>query len=65
MGRNGVERVSTSGKLSKLVIYYIRKESSDWIAAVLGLENHPIMSMLSDQSDQTKINIGEGKVMDN
>ena len=31
-----------------------RTESSDWVAAVLGLENHPIMSMLSGHGDQTK-----------
>ena len=41
MGQNGVEKVSTSGKFSKLVIYYILTESSDWIAAVLGLEKPP------------------------
>ena len=41
VGRNGVERVSTSEKLSTLVIYYISTESSDWIAAVLGLEKLP------------------------
>ena len=31
-----------------------RTESSDWVAAVLGLENHPITSMLSGHSDGTK-----------
>ena len=41
VGWNGVDRVLTSGKLSKLVIYYIRTESSDWIAAVLGSEKPP------------------------
>ena len=36
-----MERVSTSGKSRKIVIYYIRTESSDWIAAVLGLKKPP------------------------
>ena len=39
--RNGVERVSISGNLIKLVIYYISTESIDWMAAVLGLEKPP------------------------
>ena len=55
----------TNGKYGKLDGILHRTECSDSVAAVLGLESHPIMSMLSDQSDQTKINIGEGKVMDN
>ena len=46
--------MSTSGKLSKLVIYYIRTDSSDWIAAVLGLKNHPIMRKISGHGDRTK-----------
>ena len=54
VGENGVEQVSTSGKLSKLVIHYIRTDSSDWIAAVLGLKNHPIMRKISGHGDQTK-----------
>ena len=29
------------GSKCKLVIYYIRTESSDWVAAVLGLEKPP------------------------
>ena len=29
------------GSKVKLVIYYIRTESSDWVAAVLGLEKPP------------------------
>ena len=38
VGRNGVEQVSTSGVLNKVVIYYISTEISDWVAAVLGLD---------------------------
>ena len=55
MGRNGAERVSTSGVLNKLVKYYIRTELSDWVAAVLGLdEYHPITSKLSGQGSLIK-----------
>ena len=54
VGRNGVEQVSTSGKLSKLVIYYIRTESSDWIAAVLGLEKPPNNEQAIWSGDRTK-----------
>ena len=54
-GRNGVERVSNRGTLIKLVKYYIRKELSDFVAAVLGLEQyHPITSKLSGHGSQTK-----------
>ena len=57
VGRNGVERVSTSGKLIKLVIYYIRTESSDWKDAVLGLEKPPNneQAIWSRRPDQKKI----------
>ena len=40
----------------KLTRYNIlhRPESSDWVTAVLGLKNHPIMSTLSGHGDRTK-----------
>ena len=44
----------TNGKYGKLDNILHRTESSDWVAAVLGLENHPIMSMLSGHGDRTK-----------
>ena len=55
MGWNGAEQVQTNGKYGKLVNILHRTESSDWVAAVMGLGNHPIMSMLSGHGDQTKI----------
>ena len=42
------------GSNCKLVIYYIRTESSDWVAAVLGLEKHRITSRLYGHGDRTK-----------
>ena len=38
VGRNGVELMSTSGMLNKLVKCYISTELSDWVSAVLGLD---------------------------
>ena len=46
------------GSKCKLVIYYIRKESSDWVAAVLGLKNHPIISKLSSHDEHIKRKTG-------
>ena len=56
VGRNEVEKVSTSGKLSKLVIYCIRTESSEWMTAVLCLEKPPTneKAIWSRRPDQKK-----------
>ena len=41
--------------LNKLVKYYIRKDLSDWEAAVWGMDRyHPIMSKLSGHGSQIK-----------
>ena len=41
VGRNGAERVQTNGKYGKLDSILHRTDSSDWVAAVLGLEKPP------------------------
>ena len=41
VGRNGAGRVRTNGKYGKLDNILHRIESSDWVAAVLGLEKPP------------------------
>ena len=46
------ERERMNGKYSNLDNILHRTESSDRVAAVLGLKNHPIMSMLSGHGDQ-------------
>ena len=43
-----------NGKYGNLDKILHRTESSDWLAAVLGLKNHPIMSMLSGHGDRIK-----------
>ena len=54
--RGGMEwsKCRPMGSKCKLVIYYIRTDYSEWVAAVLGLENHPIMSKLSGHGDRNK-----------
>ena len=42
----------TNGKYGNLDQILHRTESSDRVAAVMGLENHPIISMLSGHRDQ-------------
>ena len=44
--------MQTNGKYGNLDNIIHRTESSDWVAAVLGLEKHPIMSMLSGHGDR-------------
>ena len=41
MGRNGAGRVRMNGYEGKLDNILHRQESSDWVAAVLGLEKPP------------------------
>ena len=55
MGRNGAEQVRMNGHEGNLDNIIHRPESINWVAAVLGLEKPPIMSMISGHSDRTKI----------